>query len=49
MTFKIDTEFVGKLTCAAKNDMRSLASFHQSLKSQNWDFNDIILSKVENV
>ena len=49
MTFKIYTEFVGKLTFAAKNDMRSLASFNQSVKSENWDFDDIILSKVENV
>ena len=30
MTFKIDTKFEGKLTCASKNDMRNLANFHQS-------------------
>ena len=50
MTLKIDTKFEGKLTCASKNDMRNLANFHQSIqKSQNWDFNRVLLSKVENV
>ena len=50
MTLKIDTKFEGKLTCASKNDMRNLANFHQSTqKSQNWDFNRVLLSKVENV
>ena len=30
--------------------MRNLADFHQSTrKSQNWDFDGILLSKVENV
>ena len=50
MARKIDTKFEGKLTCASKSDMRNLADFHQSTrKSQNWDFDDILLSKVENV
>ena len=49
MALKNDTEFEGKPTCASKNDMRKLAIFHQSTKSQNWDFDDILLSKVENV
>ena len=49
MALKIDTEFEGKLACASKNDMRNLATFHQSTKSQNRDFDDILLSKVENV
>ena len=50
MTLKIDTKFEGKLTCASKNDMRNLANFHQSTqKSQNWDFNRVLLPKVENV
>ena len=50
MTLKIDTKFEGKLTCASKTDMRNLANFHQSTqKSQNWDFNRVLLSKVENV
>ena len=48
MALKIDTEFDGKLTCASKNDMRNLAIFHQGTKSQNWDFDDILLWKVEN-
>ena len=30
MALKIDAKFEGKLTCAFKNDMRNLASFHQS-------------------
>ena len=49
MALKNDIEFEGKPTCASKNDMRKLAIFHQSTKSQNWDFDDILLSKVENV
>ena len=49
MALKIDAKFEGKLTCAFKND-RDLANFHQSTrKSQNWDFDEILLSKVENV
>ena len=33
-----------------KNDMRNLANFHQSTEEcQNWDFDGILLSKVENV
>ena len=39
-----------KLTCACKNDIRNLANFHQSmLESKNWDFDGILLSKVEYV
>ena len=49
MALKIETEFGEKLTWASKTDMRNLAIFHQSTKSQNWDFDDIILSKVGNV
>ena len=38
----------GKLTCASKNDMRNLENFHQSTrKSQNWNFDGILLSIVE--
>ena len=49
-----DTEewckFEEKLTCGLENEMRNMANFHQSTrKSQNWDFNGILLSKVENV
>ena len=49
MALKIDTEFEGKLIFTSKNDMRNLAIIHQSTKSQNWYFDDILLSKVENV
>ena len=48
MALKFDTKFEGKLSCPSKNYM-NLAIFHQSTKSQNWDFDDILLSKVENV
>ena len=47
---KIDTKFEGKLTCAFKNDMWNLTDFQQSTrKSQNWDFDRILLSEVENI
>ena len=50
MPVNIDAKFEGKLTFAFKNDMRNLGSFHQrTLKSQNWNFYGILLSKVENV
>ena len=50
MALNIDAEFEGKLICASRNNMRTLANFHQSTqKSQNWDFDVILLSKVENV
>ena len=29
MALKIDAKFEGKLTCAFKNDIRSLANFHR--------------------
>ena len=49
MTPKSDTKFEEKLTCGSENDMRNFAHFHQSArKSQNWDFDGILLSKVEN-
>ena len=49
-TLKSDAKFEEKLTCGLKNDMRNLANFHQStLECQNWDFDGILLSKVENV
>ena len=44
-----DAKFEEKLTRGLENDS-NLANFHQStLKSQNWDFDGILLSKVENV
>ena len=50
MKLKSDAKFEEKLTCGLKNDMRNLANFHHStLMCQNWDFNGILLSKVENV
>ena len=30
MTLESDTKFEEKLTCGSKNNMRSLANFHQS-------------------
>ena len=49
MTLESDSKFEGKLTCGLEN-MRNLAYFHLSTwKSQNWDFDGILLSKVENV
>ena len=48
MVLNIDAKFKGKLTCASKNDIKNLANFHQSTrKSQDWDFDEILLSKVE--
>ena len=50
MTFKSDAKFEEKLTCCLENDMRNFANFHQSTrKCQNWNFDKILLSKVENV
>ena len=50
MTLNIDAKFEGKLTCAFKNDGSNLENFHQSTrKSQNWDFEGILLPKVEHV
>ena len=38
-----------KVACGLENDMRNLANFHQNTwKCQNWKFDGIILSKVEN-
>ena len=50
MTLKSDTKFEEKLACCLENDMRNLANFHQSTwKCQNWNFDKIFLSKVENL
>ena len=49
MALNIDAKFEETLTCVFKNDMRNLANFHQSTrKYQNWDFDGMLLSKVEN-
>ena len=50
MTLESQAKFEEKLTYGLENDMRNLANFHQSTrKSQNWVFDGILLSKVENV
>ena len=50
MTLKSDAKLEEKLTCCLENDMRNLANFDQSTgKCQNWNFNGILLPKVENV
>ena len=50
MTLKSDAKFEKILTDGLENDRRNSANFHQSTrKSQNWDFDGILLSKVENV
>ena len=50
MTLKNDTKLERNLTCALQNDRRCLANFHQSTrKSKKWDYDEIILSKEENL
>ena len=50
MTLETDAKFNKKVTCGLENDMRNLANFYQrTLKSQNWEFYWVLLSKVENV
>ena len=50
MTLESDAKFEEKLTCDLKNGVGNLANFHQSSgKFQNWDFDGIFLSKLENV
>ena len=50
MTLKSDAKFEEKITYGLKNDMRNLANLYQSTwKFQNWDFDGILLSHVENV
>ena len=50
MTWKSDAKVEEKLTCGLGNDIRSLANFHRSTgKCQNWDFDRILFSIVENV
>ena len=48
MALKIDGKFEGNLTCAFKYGIRNLANFHVR-ESKNWDFDGILLSKVQNV
>ena len=50
MTLKRYADFEEKLTCGLKKDLRNVANFHQiTCKCQNWDFDGILLSKVEKV
>ena len=50
MILKSETKCEEKLTCGLEKDMMNLRNFHQSTqKSQNWDFDGILLSKVVNV
>ena len=50
MTLENHAKFEEKLTCGLDNGMRNLANFHQrTRKSQNWDFDGILSSKIENV
>ena len=49
MTLKCVAKSEEKLPCGLENDMRNLVNFHQSTrKSQNCEFDGILLSKVEN-
>ena len=49
MTLKCLAKFEEKLACSLENDMRNSANFQQNTwKCQNWDFDGILLSKVEN-
>ena len=50
MALKIGEKFEGKLTCASKIDKKNLENFHRSTrKFKNWDFDEILLYKIENV
>ena len=50
MKLKRDTKFWEESTFRLGNDIMNLAKFHQSTrKCQNWNFDRILLSKVENV
>ena len=49
MTLKIDAKFEDKLTGGLEKDKRNLANFYQNTrKSKKWNFDEILLSKVEN-
>ena len=49
MTPKNDKKFERKLDCGFENDMKNLGHFyHCTSRSQIWDFDGILLSKLEN-
>ena len=50
MKLKSDVKFKGKLTYGLENDMRNRENVTSALeKYQNWDFDGILLTKVENI
>ena len=50
MTLESDAKFEEKLTCGLENNMRNLENFYQSIpKFQKWDFDGVLVSKVENL
>ena len=50
MTLKSHAKFEEKLTCCLENDRKNFEYFHQSTrKCQNWNFDRILLTKVEKV
>ena len=49
MTLKSDAKFEEELSCGLENDTRNLVNFHHSTwKSQNWDLDENLWSKVKN-
>ena len=49
MAVKSHAKYEEKLTWGLENDRRNLENFHQKTwKCQDWDFDGILLSKVEN-
>ena len=49
MALSIESKFEGKLNFDVKNDIRNFGNFLQSTgKFQNWDFDGIFSSKIEN-
>ena len=50
MALRIDAKFEEEWTCFFKNNMRNSENFQQTTqKSQNWGFDGILSSKLENV
>ena len=50
MTLKGEAKFEEKLASDLENNMRNMANFQQNnLKSQNWDYDGILQSKVGTV
>ena len=48
MTLKSDAKFGERLTRGLLKDIKNFTNFHQSpRKSQNWNFDGMLLSKVE--